>query len=292
MIVNASGRTDIPAFYMKWFMNRLKAGFFDVRNPFAPQKVSRISVENIDAFMFCTKNPIPLIPHLQEIDKPILLDVTVTGYHRDLEPNQPDKKKVIEAMKEASRILGKSNVALRYDPILLNERYTPEYHVRAFEKLAAQLDGYIEDVCFSLIDDYKNVRKHADELKLRDFTEEDYRILCDGFLESARKHHLHVHTCNEGDLLAPYGIPGGACLSAKKAYEMTGKVFKLWKARNCGCVQMVDVGAYNSCAHFCKYCYANFDEKQLTRNIKAHDPDSSLLIGELEARDEVKERFV
>ncbi|MCF0259101.1 MAG: DUF1848 family protein, partial [Erysipelotrichaceae bacterium] len=96
MIINASGRTDICAFYSEWFMNRIKAGYFDVRNPFHETMVSRIYWENVDLVMFCTKNPLPMIPNLPKIDKPVLMDVTITPYHREIEPNVPDKKEVIE----------------------------------------------------------------------------------------------------------------------------------------------------------------------------------------------------
>lgn len=290
MIVNASGRTDIPAFYMEWFCNRLQAGFFDVRNPFAPKQVSRIFLENIDAFMFCTKNPIPLVAHLREIDKPVLLDVTITPYHADLEPSVPDKKKIIAAVREASAILGSAQISVRYDPILFNARYTVDYHLRAFEVLCGQLEGYVDSISISFLDEYKNVRRHQKELGYHMPTQHELEKLGKGFAKSAKKHSIHVFTCHEQDILAPYGIPADACFSQKQAYQMTGRVFKQWKARECGCVEMADVGAYNSCLHLCKYCYANFDESRIRENRAQHDPHSSLLIGHLEPGDIVKRR--
>lgn len=290
MIVNASCRTDIPAFFSTWFLNRLKAGYFDVRNPFARQKVSRIFVEDIDAFMFCTKNPLPLIDHLQEIEKPILMDVTITPYHQDFEPNVIDKKKIIEGLWKMNKILGKESLSVRYDLIILSDRYPVEYHLRAFEKLCSLVEGCVESISISFLDDYKNVRKNAHELAFHQPTPEELEAIGKGFAKSAARHHLEVFTCCEKGILAEYGIPEGGCFSMKKAYAMTGKVFKKWKARDCECVEMADIGVYNTCSHLCRYCYANYDENAIRRNIADHDPNSSLLVGHLGPGDEIKRR--
>ena len=93
MILNVSGRTDIVAFYTPWFINRLKEGFIDVRNPFNPKLISRITMDKVDAIMFCTKNPKPIIKYLDKIEKPILFHITLTPYLKDIEPNLPSKKK-------------------------------------------------------------------------------------------------------------------------------------------------------------------------------------------------------
>ena len=113
MILNVSGRTDIVAFYMPWFMNRIKEGYFDVRNPFNRKLVSRIFMEDVDAIIFCTKNPRPLVEHLDEIRIPIVVQVTLTSYTSDIEPNVPDKKKTIECIKEISERIGKENLMVR-----------------------------------------------------------------------------------------------------------------------------------------------------------------------------------
>lgn len=177
MILNVSGRTDIVAFYTPWFINRLKEGFVDVRNPFNESQVSRIYFSDVDAFVFCTKNPRPIIPYLKVIKKPILFHVTLTSYHKDIEVNVKDKKEIIKDIKEISKILGKSNVYVRYDPIFLNDKYTVDYHIKAVKKLAEVLDGYIEKIIISFIDDYKNVRKNEYTLNYREFKESDYKAL-------------------------------------------------------------------------------------------------------------------
>ena len=142
MILNVSGRTDIVAFYSKWFMNRYHAGYVDVRNPFNPNLVSRIQFDNVDAIMFCTKNPIPIINHLKEINKPIIFHITLTPYKKDIEPNVPNKKTIIEAIKEISNIIGIDNIYIRYDPVFLSDKYNLDYHKKAFEKICSLLEGY------------------------------------------------------------------------------------------------------------------------------------------------------
>ena len=135
MILMVSGRCDIVAFYSKWFMNRYKEGYVDVRNPFYPKLVSRIYFKDVDLILFCTKNPLPIIPYLKEIDKPIVFHVTLTPYMSDIEPNVIDKKKIIEGIKEVSKIVGIDNIYVRYDPILLNDKYTVDYHIKMFDRL-------------------------------------------------------------------------------------------------------------------------------------------------------------
>ena len=290
MILSASCRTDIPAFYTPWLLNRLEAGYFDVRNPFYPKSVSRIYTKDIDAWMFCTKNPLPLIPYLDRFKQPVLMDVTVTAYHEDLEPNVIDKTKIIEGIRQMSKILGPDHLTVRYDPIILNARYTLDYHLRAFEKLCTLLEGLVESVTISFLDDYKNTRRNAAQIGARKPIEADLKAIGEGFSKSAKAHGLEVFTCNEGNILESYGIPGGACFSAEKARQWTGKSFGKWKARDCGCVEMADVGAYNTCMHLCRYCYANYDEAQIRSRVHMHDPDSSLLIGHLSDSDTIKVR--
>ena len=293
MILNISGRTDIVAFYSDWLINRLESGYIDVRNPFNPKLVSRIMIDDVDLLFFCTKNPIPIIDKLKDIKKKIYFHITLTSYKKDIEPNLPPKKKIIEAIKELSKIIGKENIVIRYDPIFINNKYTLEYHIKAFDKLCSLLDGYIEKILISFIDDYKNVRKNYKILNFRQLTENDYKKIGIKFSESARKHHIKVHTCAEIRNLTEYGFIKDECMSKELAYKLTGKIYKKWKARKnvpCECIEMIDIGEYNSCKHFCKYCYANYDEKQVNDNYNNHNPKSSLLIGELKEDDIIKVR--
>ncbi len=291
MILNVSGRTDVVAFYSKWFINRYKEGFLDVRNPFYPQTISRIYFEDVDAILFCTKNPIPILDDLKKIKKPILFHITLTPYKEDIEPYVPSKKILIEAIKKVSKIVGIDHIAIRYDPIFLSDKYNLEYHKKAFKKMCCLLKGYVKQIIVSFIDDYKNVRKNYKVLGIKEFTDQDYMEIGLSFCKSAQENGMTVQTCFEKKNLVEYGFKEEVCLSHELAFQLTGKTnFRTWKARNCKCVEMVDVGVYNSCKHFCKYCYANYDEGKVKKNCEEHDPNSSLLIGHLNQEDQIKVR--
>lgn len=293
MILNVSGRTDIVAFYTKWFMNRYKEGFVDVRNPFYPTSVSRIYFADVDLIVFCTKNPRPIIPYLKEIKKPIIFHTTITPYKSDIEPNVKDKTELINDVIEVSKIIGKEFTYVRYDPIFISDKYTIEYHIKAFDKLCKLLNGYVEKIIVSFIDNYQNVRKNEKTLNFREFTENDYKLIGENFSKSAKENNLIVQTCFEENDLTKYGFTKGECLSHELAYILTGKKYKNWTARKeqkCNCVEMVDIGVYNSCPHFCKYCYANFNEEKVKDNFKLHDDNSSLLVGHITKEDVIKVR--
>ena len=290
MILNVSGRTDIIAFYEKWLIKRVEVGFVDVRNPFNPKLVNRINFSDVDLILFCTKNPIPILNDLNKIKIPYLFQITITPYKIDIEPNVPSKKEVIEAVKKISQAIGKENVSVRYDPIFLSEKYNIDYHIKAFKKLCMLLNGYVETIIVSFLDEYKNVLKNKNVLQYRKFTEEDYKIIGKNFSKIAKLNNMKVQTCFEDRNLTEYGFTKGECLSHELAYRLTGKKYKSWKSRKCNCVEMVDIGVYNSCKHFCKYCYANYDEKIVNNNFKNHDVNSSLLIGYVKNDDIIKTR--
>lgn len=293
MILFASGRTDIPAFYSNWFINRVKAGFVDVRNPFNQKLVSRIYFSDVDLIMFCSKNPLPMINKLDILKVPVLFHVTITPYGKDVEPNIPDKRLIIEGVKKLSLVLGIDNVVVRYDPIFLSDKYNVDYHIKAFDKLCKNLNGYVNKIIVSFMDEYKNVRSNKNILKYRAFTREDYKKIGEAFSKSAMDNGMSVQTCFEDEDLTQYGFVKGECLSHELAYILTGKKFKssnVRKEKKCECVQMVDIGDYNSCMHMCKYCYANYDEKAVSNNFERHDDNSSLLIGSIQRDDVIKVR--
>lgn len=293
MILFASGRTDIPAFYSNWFINRVEAGFVDVRNPFNQKLVSRIYFSDVDLIMFCSKNPLPMINKLDILKVPVLFHVTITPYGKDVEPNIPDKRLIIEGVKKLSLVLGIDNVVVRYDPIFLSDKYNVDYHIKAFDKLCKNLNGYVNKIIVSFMDEYKNVRSNKNILKYRAFTREDYKKIGEAFSKSAYDNGMSVQTCFEDEDLTQYGFVKGECLSHELAYILTGKKFKssnVRKEKKCECVQMVDIGDYNSCMHMCKYCYANYDEKAVSSNFERHDDNSSLLIGSIQRDDVIKVR--
>lgn len=292
MVVNVSGRTDIVAFYMKWFMNRLEDGYFLIRNPFYNNLVHRIDCDDIDMFVFCTKNPENLLKNIDRIYKPFIVHITITPYGRDFEPNVPNKTLIIENVKRLSRIIGKDRIFIRYDPIILNDKYDVDFHVEAFRNIVEMLSGYTNTIIVSFVDEYKNVTKNKETLNNREPNEDDLATIGENFAFIASENGMTVQTCGEVNTLFEYGFIREDCVTSELVESFTGKVIKeKWGARkekNCNCIHMYDIGAYNSCKHYCKYCYANYSERDIEKNCKNHDEFSPLLLGQLKDTDIVK----
>ncbi len=292
MILNVSSRTDIVAFYTPWFINRYRSGYVDVRNPFNENLISRINFSDVDAILFCTKNPTPILNYIKEINKPIIFHVTITPYKSDIEPNVPPKKEIINSVKKLSKLISKDNIFIRYDPIFISSKYSVDYHIKAFNKLCTLLNGYVNKIIISFLDEYKNTLHNKNILKYQKVTKENIKVLATSFSKIAKQNNMTIQTCCE-DSLEEYGFIKDYCLSHEFAYILTGKKYPNWKARgnkSCMCVQMVDIGSYNTCRHLCKYCYANYDEEKVSKNILKHNPNSSLLIGDIKKDDIIKIR--
>lgn len=286
MIIQTGLRTDIPAFYSEWLMNRLDAGFVCVRNPYNPHSVTRYSLspEVVDLIGFCTKNPAPLLPFLDRLSGyGQYWFVTITPYGRETEPNVPPKEDVIESFRTLSKSVGINCVGWRYDPIFVNRNYTVERHISEFENMAAELYGYTKVCVISFIDLYEKVIRNFPEIQ--EVTMKDKITLGKAFIEIGRRYGMTIKTCAEGDFLAQYGADCGGCMTLKTYETAVGARLNAPKPkparRSCGCHLTVDIGAYSSCGHFCRYCYANYDTAAVRRNIKRHNPSSPLLIGEL-----------
>lgn len=177
--------------------------------------------------------------------------------------------------------------------IFINSKYTMNYHKKAFKRMCELLSGYVNRVIVSFLDNYKNVQKNMGYLKPVPFTEDMYKEIGEYFSKWARINGMVVQTCFENRNLVEYGFVKGDCLSRELAFKMTAKKYPKQVARKggkCECVQMVDIGVYNTCKHLCKYCYANYMEDMVLNNYLKHDDNSSLLIGELESDDIIKER--
>ena len=265
MIINTGQRTDIPAFYSEWFANRLKAGFVCVRNPFNPSQVSRYRLDPsiVDVIGFCTKNPAPMFTYMDLLkDYGQYWFVSITPYGRDIEPNVPDKHRLIEDFKRLSDLVGINSVGWRFDPILLSNRYTMEYQLRAFDQIASALDGYTHTAVISFIDLYPKVRRNFPEAK--EVTGEQRLVLGKEIIKIASAHGMTVKPCAEGDELAAYGADCGGCMRINDY---------------CACYLSCDIGAYNTCRHLCRYCYANAEPSEVLAQSRLHDPASPFLIG-------------
>lgn len=300
MILSVSRRTDIPCYYSDWFVNRIKAGYLCVRNPFNAEQISRISLspDVIDCIVFWTKNPANMLDKLDEFKEyEYYFQFTLTGYGKDAEPNLPDKKSVIvPTFRKLSERIGKKRVVWRYDPIMFNDKYTPDYHIRAFGELCSLLDGYTERVVISFVDLYAKTKKNTESLHLKAASERDMMSLAAELSRIARAHGLEIFTCAENIELSSVGIEHGSCVDKRLIEELTGFTLKCAKDKNqrgeCGCYESIDVGAYNTCKSGCKYCYANFSDALVGRHVAEYDPSSPILCGKIGDGDEVTERKI
>lgn len=295
MILNTGSRTDIPSFYSEWFYNRMKEGFVMARNPFYPNQVTRFRIDPdvVDVIAFCTKNPGPMIPRLGELSHfRQFWFVTITPYGKEIEPAVPDKREVCESFRQVSAIVGKRCIGWRYDPIFISERYTVDYHLKAFEKIASALDGYTEQVVISFIDLYEKTKRNFPEAK--EVRKSDRLILGEGMIRIAREHGMQLYTCMEGPDLASFGADTFGCMTKEVLEHAIGEELRVPSGisparKGCRCLLGSDIGAYNTCRHFCRYCYANYDKASVLRNSNLHDPSSPLLVGHIQEGDQVRE---
>lgn len=292
MIINTGQRTDIPAFYSQWFANRLKEGFVMVRNPYNPQSVTRyrLSPDVVDVIGFCTKNPAPMLPHM-DLLRPFgqFWYVTITPYGKEIEPHVPNKLLVIDCFKRLSDLVGIDSMGWRYDPILVSAAYPVERHIAAFEYMARELSGYTHTAVISFIDLYEKTKRNFPEVQ--EVSPEDRLMLGKAFVEIGRQYGMTIRPCAEGTALSPFGADCSGCMTVpmyEQAIHCPLKVPRKPPARKqCACYLSGDIGAYNTCGHLCRYCYANYDAETVRRNMRQHDPESPLLIGHLMPGDQV-----
>jgi hypothetical protein len=290
MIISASRRTDIPAFYSSWLLNRLRAGSVWVRNPFNPNQVSQIVLDprTVDGIVFWTKNPAPMLPQLAEIDRlgyHYYFQFTVTPYSQDLEPNVPAKAEVIATFRHLAQRLGPERVLWRFDPMILTPTCTATDHLQRFESLAAQLHGSTRCCTISFLTLYAKCQRNLRGIELLLPKEIAKRRLVEQLSAIARKYDIKLYACCDPLLQEQGGMAAARCIDDQVLAQILGQSLRVKKAAGqrpgCGCVVSIDIGAYNTCPHGCRYCYANVNAQVAASNYGAHDPDSPLLTGAL-----------
>lgn len=290
MIISASRRTDIPAFYSEWLLNRLKEGYALIPNPRNPLRFSRVSLnpQTVDCFVFWTKNPSPMLPKLGEITAmgyPFYFQFTLTPYGQNIEQNLPDKRTLIQMFQTLSHILGPERVVWRYDPVILTEQMNVDYHMQCFEKLASALEDYTRRCIFSFLDFYPKVRRQLQEIGAIKIQRAGMEQIAAGFSQIAYRHKMHLFTCCEPVDLSPYGVAHASCIDGSLIEELLGCPICSHKDMNqrpgCGCVESVEIGIYDCCPHGCKYCYATSSENVVRANVLNHNPQAPVLFGSL-----------
>lgn len=296
MIIQTGMRTDIPAFYSKWLLNRIKEGFVLVRNPYNPIQVTkyRLTPDVVDLIAFCTKNPAPMLPHMDALKAyGQYWFITITPYGKDIEPNVPDKEKVMEDFKKLSGIVGVDSMGWRYDPIFIDEKHSVKWHISEFEKMAENLSGYTKSCVISFIDIYKKVERNFPNA--REVSKADRIGIGKAFIRIGAKYGMTIRPCAEGDELAAYGADCSGCMTvntfetALHAYLDVPKRKSNQRNGQCACLLGVDIGAYDTCGHLCKYCYANTNAAFVKENMRKHDPLSPFLLGKSMPEDVIHE---
>lgn len=298
MMVTVSRRTDIPCYFSDWFYNRVHEGYAYARNPMNAHQVSRIALtpDVVDCFVFWSKNPGPMIGRLDELAGfNYYFQFTLTGYGRDIEPGVPHKREVmIPTFQRLAEKIGPERVVWRYDPIAFSSKYTTEYHLRAFASIAEALAGYTERCVISFVDTYRKNQARMHESGLAEPAGPDLVLFARELADMAHAHGMTIGTCAEKIDLASVGIEHNACVSRELIQHIAHAKMKVGKhmgQRNeCGCVQSIDIGTYNTCRLMCKYCYANFNPESIERNVARYDPAAPLLCDELHEDDVVTDR--
>ncbi len=305
MIISASRRTDIPAFYAEWLVKRLRAGFVLVRNPMNYHQVSRISLSpaSVECLVFWTKNPRNMMARLEEIASlgyRYYFLFTLTAYDSRIEQNVPKLRERLESFQALSARIGREKVIWRYDPILFTDRCTPDFHRKAFAFLANKLSGFTDRCIVSFLQMYRKCERNMQGLPLAAPPVAGRIALIKTLQDLAAPHSIALQTCAQGgDLgrgLQNAGIQPGKCIDDNLVARILGAGISACKDKNqrreCGCIESIDIGAYNSCPHHCLYCYANSDRGSVARNFAAHDPNSPLLYGTIEIDDKITERIL
>ncbi len=290
MIINTGQRTDIPAFYSTWLMNRIREGYVLVRSPYDPKRVFRyrLDPEVVDLLAFCTKDPSPMLKYIDELSVfRQYWQVTITPYGREIEPNVPAYHLVIDSFRKLSEKIGSTHCAWRYDPILLNHTYTAESHLQSFQEMAELLKGYTDTVIISFIDLYEKTKRNYPEV--REVSVDDQIILAQQMKKTADACGMKIQACLEHPFLENFGIDTGGCFTAYTAEKVIGEKIsgypRTQARKGCNCLLHADIGAYNTCGHGCRYCYANADMHTVRENMKKHDPAYPMLTGHVQDDD-------
>lgn len=293
MIVNVGGRTDIVNYYSDWLMNRIKEGYAYSRNPLFPNNVSKISLnpKDVDCLMFCSKNYEPMLKYMKKINNTyrIICHYTITAYGKDIEPNVPNIDASIETLIKLSKIIGKEKVLWRYDPILLTKNYTVDKHIETFKYMAKRISPYVQRCIFSFVEMYKKLEYNMPEII--PLTHNSKIKILNELGKIAKSNNLYIQTCGTDENYEKYGIHISGCTTPEILKKANKVVYKNVKSKpirkGCHCMPSRDIGAYDTCLNGCKYCYANTRPELAKENIKFHDKNSPLLLGNIKNTDKI-----
>lgn len=298
MIISASRRTDIPALYPEWFMNRVRAGFCTVPRPRDRKTHDTVSLRpaDVDALVFWTRNPAPLLPYLAELERLGLGNsvflFTLLDYPETMEPGLPPQEERIRTFHELAARLGPERVIWRYDPVVISRTFDMERHLNSFAMLSDRLDGATKRCIISVAEDYPGNRSRLARLDPHglapNFNAPDLPEIMKGFADTASRHGMEISCCSQPEAITVLGIDNAPCIDG----ERINHLFKTSVPCNkdggqrprCRCTRSKDIGAYDTCTHGCLYCYANADFGRSAENHRRHDPEATSLTGSPQAQ--------
>lgn len=299
MIISASRRTDIPAFFSEWFINRIKAQYAYVRNPMNIHQISKINLmpSIVDCIVFWSKNPKPIINKLDILnDYMYYFQFTLNAYNKDFETNLPSLDDRIQTFQVLSELIGKQRVIWRYDPIILNSQYSINWHTEKFEYIAKKLCNHTEKIIISFIDLYTNISNNIKGKNIYVLSYCQKNSIAKSFSEIAHSYNLKIDTCAENIDLSVYGIDHARCIDDKLIAKLLDCSMDVDKDKNqrlkCGCVASIDLGLYDTCQNGCAYCYANHNADVRKQNFEAYDSSSPLLCSQVTELDKITEQKV
>ena len=294
MIISASRRTDIPAFYAEWFINRIREGFCEVPNPFNPSQISRVSLlpQDVDAIVFWTRNPAALIDSLGELDArgyAYYFHVTLLDYPAAFEPGLPPLSVRIDSFRRLADRVGPDRVLWRYDPLIFTENTGTNYHEKTYTSLAAALSPYTRRCTISILDEYNGIRPRLEELARagypllhREPGDPEVVELLRRINGIAGVYGISLRACTHSQEILSAGISRGKCIDDELLLRLFGIHVPEKKdpgqRTGCLCVRSRDIGIYNSCLFGCRYCYATKDFRRAALNRRRHDPRSPSLL--------------
>lgn len=305
MIISASRRTDIPAFYAEWFINRIRAGYCTVPNPFNRKQISYVSLEpeDVDVIVFWTRNPQPLIPFLEELKERgirFYFQYTIVDYPGEIDKHHIPIAKSLETFQKLSEIVGSDKVIWRYDPILFSDTTNIEFHQDKFSKIVKSLAGKTKRVVVSIVDHYPKASKRLRvmeqtgiDLHFGNLLANDIEKTITFMVHEAQKYNLEITSCAEDYDLSLYGVEPGKCIDDDLIYHLFQIETVHKKDPNqrkaCGCVVSKDIGMYDTCLYGCQYCYATRSFNQAKKNYHQHDANSPSIVGWYETENKKKE---
>jgi hypothetical protein len=297
MIISASYKTDIPAFHARWFAQRLAAGWAEMKNPYSAQRLRvDLTPEGAEGFIFWTRHVGPfwgVLEDLSQAARPFVVQYTLTGYPRALERSVIGEERAIAEIRALSDRFGAASVVWRYDPVVLSSLTPADWHRETFARLSAALHGVVDEVIVSALTVYAKTRRNLDRAAQRngfDWSSAGTGVLT-GLLadlaDTARDRGQQLTLCAQGELRAALESRGtpvrpAACIDATRLATVRARHAavgaeiprrKAAQARpDCRCAASRDIGAYDTCAHGCVYCYAVRDHDRVKAGVAAMDP--------------------